>query len=200
MYCTRFQARSSVRIKTMFGRFEVELPCDGAFWGLAGGTGVSAAVAEALPCPNLGFSALQATTTCGSTCGKDLLALLGRAAPCMIGSIQSTWSPLPSLTPPRTKPASSQAARICSHASRDAAATPLTEANPNPRTIVDSTWDRLAKIRSNRLIRTFREVEQSFISKRTPKTLSLTPLEKEFNHPPHGLLIVTAPGFPYAKW
>src|SRR5581483_4030142 len=67
-----------------------------------------------LPRPKLGLRCLQASTSCGSTCGRA--SAFGRGGvPCTSGRMQSTIRPLPSLTAPCLKPACSQAARICRH-------------------------------------------------------------------------------------
>jgi len=104
-------------MKTMFARLG---PLDGgsdgmlcavAAGGLAG-KGCSTAGAGALRCPYLGFLALQAATSCGSTSGKSLLAMGRWAVPCMMGSMQSTSRPAPRRAAPSAKPASRQAAVI----------------------------------------------------------------------------------------
>jgi hypothetical protein len=66
-------------MKTMFGRL---VPLDGGGGGVLGaaaaggraGNGGSVACAGAVRCPYLGFLALQAATSCGSTSGNSLLA------------------------------------------------------------------------------------------------------------------------------
>src|SRR5271165_3616683 len=112
MNCNRLMARSSVRTKTMLGCLaELAETVGGA---IAAGAGGATTVAGAFGCPKLEFCALQAATSCGSTCGRGLLALCRWAVPCMIGSMQSFHKPLPLLTPPWTKPAFLHALLICS--------------------------------------------------------------------------------------
>src|ERR1700687_5299537 len=82
MYCTRFQARSSVRMKTMFGRLAAPTDEGGgnrsaatAGGGLAGGAGLGLSAASlAFGCPKFGLAVLQAVITSASTCGNGLLA------------------------------------------------------------------------------------------------------------------------------
>jgi hypothetical protein len=91
-------------------------------WGAGGACGPSvggggladaggaACERAALGWPKLGLRAWQAATSCGSIGGKGLLAFGRCGVPRMIGATQSAIRPLPSLAPPRTKPASWQAA------------------------------------------------------------------------------------------
>src|SRR5271157_614414 len=120
MYCNRFMARSSVSMKTIFGcLLELAGATGAAFWTAAAGAGEFAGAGcapvsdGAFGCPKLASCALQAATSFGSTCGRGLLALCLWAVPCMIGSMQSSHTPLPALTPPCTKPAFMQALLIC---------------------------------------------------------------------------------------
>jgi hypothetical protein len=62
--------------------------------------------------PKSGFRTLHACTTFGSTCGKALLACWRCGVPIMIGRIQSTAIPRPTLAPFGTKPAWLHAAVI----------------------------------------------------------------------------------------
>ena len=55
--------------------------------------------------PNFGFCSLQAATSCGSICGKGLVACCRCGVPCMIGRMQSATIPTPFLAPRTEKPA-----------------------------------------------------------------------------------------------
>src|SRR5258708_17546354 len=126
MYCTRFSARSSVRIKIMLGCL-LEFVSGAA--ALAAGGAVPdpvefvPAVEDPAPppvrafiCPKSGFSARHSATTFESTFGNNLLALRRCGLPCTIGAMQSSISPLPLLAAPCANPAFSHALRICRHA------------------------------------------------------------------------------------
>lgn len=67
------------------------------------------------PPPKFGFRFLQATTSCGSICGKGLVACLRCGAPAMMGRMQSSMIPMPMLAPLGTKPAWRHAALIWAH-------------------------------------------------------------------------------------
>jgi hypothetical protein len=64
------------------------------------------------PFPKFGFRSLQAATTCGSICGKALVACVRCGVPNMIGWMQSDIIPEPLFVPLGTKPACEHAAAI----------------------------------------------------------------------------------------
>ena len=66
--------------------------------------------------PNFGFCSLQAATSCGSICGKGLVACFRCGVPCMVGRMQSDTMPTPILAPRTAKPACLHAAAICAQA------------------------------------------------------------------------------------
>jgi hypothetical protein len=76
---------------------------------------MSAVGVGAFTWPKVGWFALHAATTWGSICGNGRVAAAGCFATCMIGTTQSSSSPVPVLAPPSVNPASLQAAVICSH-------------------------------------------------------------------------------------
>src|ERR1700724_677891 len=100
MYGTKFHERSSVRMKTIFGRlFEADwagVPCTTATgWGGRAGDSCSLRWDGCVAgCARLGFLALHAATIFESTCGRGLLVRFGCAVPCIIGRVQSTRSPV----------------------------------------------------------------------------------------------------------
>jgi hypothetical protein len=66
--------------------------------------------------PNFGFCSLQAATSCGSICGKGLVASFRCGVPCMIGRMQSDTMPTPFVVPRAAKPAFLHATVIWAHA------------------------------------------------------------------------------------
>jgi len=82
---------------------------------LAGAGLMSAVGVGAFTWPKFGWFALHAATTWGSTCGNGRVAAEGCFTTCMIGTTQSSCSPVPVLAPPSVNPASLQDAMICSH-------------------------------------------------------------------------------------
>ena len=64
------------------------------------------------PFPKFGFRSLHAATTCGSICGKALVACFRCGVPNIIGRMQSDIIPRPLLVPLGTKPACVHAAVI----------------------------------------------------------------------------------------
>jgi hypothetical protein len=129
-----FQDKSSVRMKTKFGRRRA-VPgalADGPGPAVRRGASAASFSTPVAPfqnasipsgdregpgsrCRKLGFAALHAATSVESIRGSGLLALARWRTPCRIGRMQSAIRPKPSFAAPCLKPACVQAVLICLH-------------------------------------------------------------------------------------
>jgi len=95
--CKQFE-RNALFFETKFGRLDSRNSF-AQLQRVTGGLGTEAAGCEArlfLGTPYSGFLTLQAATISGLICGRGFVAWRGWGVPCMMGTMQSHASPLPS--------------------------------------------------------------------------------------------------------